>query len=88
MGIRQSYTGQGIGKKLMSAMEEWRPTAGIIRLELTVMSHNLYAIALYRHVGFQQEGKKLRFLLVNGTYVDEFIMSKLYEENNNSGLTL
>lgn len=84
IGVRQAHTGQGIGKNLMSAMEEWRPTAGISRLELTVMSHNIHAIALYHKVGFKQEGIKPKSLLVNGTYVDEFIMGKLYEDNNSS----
>nr|WP_246317982.1 GNAT family N-acetyltransferase [Paenibacillus taichungensis] len=88
IGIRQAHTGQGIGKNLISAMEEWRPTAGITRLELTVMSHNFNAIALYHKVGFKQEGIKPKSLLVNGTYVDEIIMGKLYEDMNKSSLTL
>lgn len=88
IGIRQAHTGQGIGKNLISALEEWRPTAGITRLELTVMSHNFNAIALYHKVGFKQEGLKPMSLLVNGTYVDEIIMGKLYEDNNKSSLVL
>lgn len=57
-------------------------------LELTVMSYNFNAIALYHKVGFKQEGIKPKSLLVNGTYVDEIIMGKLYEDMNKSSLTL
>ncbi|WP_145409523.1 HAD-IIIA family hydrolase [Paenibacillus xylanexedens] len=81
IGVRKAYAGRGIGTRLMAALEMWRSSAGITRLELTVMSHNHTAIGLYHKIGFVQEGKKVKSLLVDGAYVDEYMMSKLYERD-------
>ncbi|MDR6224982.1 RimJ/RimL family protein N-acetyltransferase [Desmospora profundinema] len=77
VGIRQTYTGQGIGTRLFTAGENWARQNGIHRLELTVMVHNRAALALYPKRGFQVEGIRRDSLLVDGRYVDEYGMSKL-----------
>jgi RimJ/RimL family protein N-acetyltransferase len=77
MGILQTYTGQGIGARLLTALETWARTHALHRLELTVMTHNVRAIRLYTRMGFAIEGTKRHALLVNGTYVDEYAMAKL-----------
>lgn len=41
------------------------------------MVHNYAALALYRKMGFQQEGIKRDSLWVEQRYVDEYLMSKL-----------
>ena len=79
IGILQAFTGQGIGTKLFMAMEDWACQRGITRLDLTVMAHNQAGIALYKKQGFAIEGTKRRSLLVNGNYVDEYIMAKILE---------
>ena len=79
IGILQAFTAQGIGTKLFIAMEEWARQRGITRLDLTVMSHNHAGIALYKKCGFEIEGTKRRSLLVDGNYVDEYIMAKILE---------
>ncbi|WP_211745765.1 GNAT family protein [Paenibacillus sp. Marseille-Q4541] len=76
IGIKQKCTGQGLGGKLFSAMEEWCQKKGLHRLELTVMSHNTAAFRLYQKVGFQVEGTKKHSLLIDGTYIDEYFMAK------------
>jgi RimJ/RimL family protein N-acetyltransferase len=77
MGILQAFTGQGLGMKVFTVLEEWALKSNIHRLELTVMSHNERAINLYRKMGYQMEGIKKDSLLVNGAYVDEYYMAKL-----------
>ena len=77
MGILSSYTGKGIGKLLFNSGEEWAKKHNVTRLELTVMTHNVNAIKLYEKVGFTREGVKIKSLLVDGEYVDEFYMSKI-----------
>jgi RimJ/RimL family protein N-acetyltransferase len=77
VGILQEYTGQGLGKQLFKALEEWAIDHRIHRLELTVMSHNERAIHLYRKMGFKREGIKKDSLRVNGQYVDEYYMAKI-----------
>ena len=77
IGVLETYWGRGIGKHLMHALESWAMENNFHRLELTVMSHNERAIALYTKCGFEREGLKRDSLLVNGKYVNEFYMSKL-----------
>lgn len=76
-GVLKGYWGRGIGKQLMQALESWATENNFHRLELTVMSYNKRAVALYTKCGFEQEGIKRDSLLVNGKYVNEFYMSKL-----------
>ncbi|WP_191089566.1 GNAT family N-acetyltransferase [Paenibacillus spiritus] len=65
-GIASEYTGQGIGTKLFRELEDWACSTGLVRLELTVMTHNERALALYRKCGFGIEGTKRRSLRVDG----------------------
>src|SRR4030066_85253 len=55
-------------------MEQWAKRKDIHRLELNVVTHNEAAVALYRKVGFEIEGKKKHSLLINNTYADEYWM--------------
>jgi RimJ/RimL family protein N-acetyltransferase len=79
ISVLQAFSGQGIGTQLIQALERWAAGHGIHRLELTVMAHNERAIGLYRKRGFQIEGRKRHALLIEGAYVDEYIMSKLLD---------
>jgi RimJ/RimL family protein N-acetyltransferase len=77
IGVLQEFAGQGIGTRLFDAADTWAQQHGIHRLELTVMTHNEAAIALYTRRGFQIEGTRRHSLHVNGQYVDEYLMAKL-----------
>ncbi|MFC4161539.1 GNAT family N-acetyltransferase [Chitinimonas lacunae] len=68
---------QGIGRALFDAAETWAISAGLWRLELSVMRHNEAARALYRAVGFEEEGIRRAALYWNGQAVDEVMMAKL-----------
>jgi RimJ/RimL family protein N-acetyltransferase len=76
-GILRGFTSQGIGKKLFEKMEQWAKRKDIHRLELNVVAHNEAAVALYRKMGFEIEGKKKHSLLIDDTYADEYWMAKL-----------
>jgi RimJ/RimL family protein N-acetyltransferase len=80
-GVLRSFTSQGIGSSLFEELERWGRKNKILRLELTVMAHNEAAIALYRKMGFEIEGKKQHSLFINGSYVDEYCMAKLLPSN-------
>lgn len=77
IGILQDHVGQGIGRQLFEALEQWASRQQLHRLELTVMCHNERAIRLYRKMGFQTEGVKRDSLWINGKYVDEYYMARI-----------
>lgn len=77
IGILKDYRGRGYGTVLFQKMEQWARESGITRLELTVMTQNEQARHLYEKMGFIIEGKKERSMIVDGTAVDEYYMSKL-----------
>ena len=79
IGIRQKFTGQGIGKQLFEALELWAVDHKIHRLELTVMCHNARAIHLYQKMGYTIEGVKQDSLWIEGRYVDEYYMAKILD---------
>ncbi|WP_459501156.1 N-acetyltransferase family protein [Bacillus sp. C1] len=77
IGILQEYSGKGIGTILFKEIEKWARLHDVWRLELTVMAHNTRAQALYKKVGFKQEGIKKASLIVDGKNIDEYYMAKL-----------
>ncbi len=78
MGIRQAHTGRGLGRALFEALLAWAAEQpGLHRLELTVMTHNERAVALYQKMGFEIEGRRKHSLRVNNAWVDEYEMAKL-----------
>jgi RimJ/RimL family protein N-acetyltransferase len=79
LGVLQAYWNRRVGQSLLRAMEHWVRTKGLHRLELTVQKRNTRAVALYERAGFQVEGTKRHSLIVNGEYLDEWLMSKLID---------
>jgi RimJ/RimL family protein N-acetyltransferase len=77
IGVRQLHTGQGIGRRLLAELESWARANGVLRLELTVMTHNERAVGLYRKMGYHVEGTRRAGLLVENAMVDELWMAKL-----------
>lgn len=82
IGILKEYQGKGAGSALLKRLETLALERGLVRLELTVMTHNERAVALYTRSGFQIEGTKVKSLNVGGSWVDEFYMAKVIGERN------
>lgn len=80
VGVLQEHTGKKLGRTLMEGLEHFAHHAGIHRLELTVMSHNARALRLYEKMQYRIEGMRRESLHINGSYVDEFSMSKLLSD--------
>ena len=78
IGISEKFRGQGVGRTLFASLDKWAIENKLHRLELTVMTTNTAAIGLYEKSGFIKEGLKTNSLFVNGQYVDEYYMAKLY----------
>ncbi|MBA9004831.1 GNAT family N-acetyltransferase [Thermomonospora cellulosilytica] len=77
MGVRASHTGRGVGRALLEAAVAEARSRGLTRLELTVMTHNRRALALYTRCGFQVEGLRRASAIVRGDTVDEYYMGLL-----------
>ena len=79
VGILSGGRGKGIGKKLFCELDLWAKENNISRLELTVMCPNSMAKQLYEKNGFEVEGTKRNSIFMNGKYIDEYYMSKIYK---------
>ncbi len=77
IGILKEFRGQGIGTKLFRHLDEWAKAHHISRLELTVVTQNEMAVALYKKSGFEIEGTKRNSLLIDHVFYDEYYMAKL-----------
>lgn len=77
VGVRKSWQGRGIGTALFEAAGAWAARGGVHRLQLTVAAGNDRAHALYRRLGFIDEGVFRRALRVRGTFRDERLMGRL-----------
>ncbi|RLQ92432.1 GNAT family N-acetyltransferase [Falsibacillus albus] len=79
MMIGEKYRGRGIGKLLLSALMDWAEKNPVIeKVSLGVFSTNERAIALYKKMGFIEEGRKIKeFKFDDDVYVDDILMYKL-----------
>ena len=77
IGISEAFTGRGIGRSLMDALESWARASGAQRLELRVLVQNERAIALYQRCGFAIEGHMRGEFCIGGKLVDAYAMGKL-----------
>lgn len=75
MGVLKAHRGQGIGERLLEATIDGARRFGLQKIELSVYSSNEPAIALYRKLGFVEEGLKKRGRLVDDIYDDVLLMA-------------
>ena len=66
---------RGVGSALMKEALNWARRSGITKVELHVFPHNEPAIALYRKLGFAEEGLRNRQYRIAGHYVDAILMA-------------
>ena len=79
IGIAPGWQGRGIGRALITRLLDWADNwAGVLRVELTVHADNERAIALYRSMGFEEEGRHRAYAMKDGRYVDALCMARLH----------
>jgi L-phenylalanine/L-methionine N-acetyltransferase len=79
LGVAASWQGRGVGRQLMTHLLDWADNwANVLRVELHVHADNDRAMALYRSLGFVEEGRHTAFSLKNGRYVDSFSMARMH----------
>ncbi|WP_437916386.1 GNAT family N-acetyltransferase [Sorangium sp. So ce302] len=77
IAVHQGHQRQGVGRALMNALLRWaRSNPRVEKVELQVRSSNEPAIALYRSLGFVEEGRKTRRLKIGpNEYLDDVYMA-------------
>jgi len=76
IAIREGWRDSGLGTLLVNAILDWMRTRGVEKACLEVFSSNGRAMALYRKLGFEEEGRRRGQFKVRGEYVDDLIMAK------------
>lgn len=78
MAVALEWQGQGIGRQLLTGLLEvadnWMK---LRRVELSVYADNQTAIALYRKLGFEDEGLLRDYAIRDGQFTDALIMARL-----------
>jgi RimJ/RimL family protein N-acetyltransferase len=78
MMVAAPWRGRGVGTALVAAAIDWARARGLHKLTLSVFSHNDAAIALYRKLGFVDEGlRKKQIRRANGELWDLIEMGLL-----------
>ena len=78
ISVRQAYWQQGIGRALLKSIIGWaRANVMLTKMDLSVRADHRAAIALYRSVGFVDEGRRSRQLKVDGIDFDTIEMGLL-----------
>jgi ribosomal protein S18 acetylase RimI-like enzyme len=79
MGVIADYRRQGIGEKLVLTTLEQAKEIGLTRIELTVREPNKAAFALYKKLGFVEEGVHRNAARVDSNYEDVISMALLFD---------
>lgn len=62
MMVARDWRGRGVGTALVEAAIEWARERGLHKLSLGVFPQNEPALALYRKLGFVEEGRRARHI--------------------------
>lgn len=84
MGIIPAYRGRGLGRQLIETTLDAAHRQGIVRVELSAYTDNTRAIALYRKVGFVEEGVERDAACIDGRYRDMVIMATIDKANRDA----
>jgi ribosomal protein S18 acetylase RimI-like enzyme len=75
MGVHRDFRGQGIGRRLMEAALAQARALRLEKIELQVFTANKPALALYKKLGFIEEGLRQRARCVDGVYDDILLLA-------------
>jgi len=79
ISVCEEWQRRGVGTRLMESVidlaDQW---LGALRIELTVFTDNVAALALYRKFGFEVEGVHRAYALRDGNFADVTAMARLH----------
>lgn len=74
--VRADWRGRGVGRALMTGAIAWAHSSPLEKLSLAVYAHNLPALALYRSLGFHEEGRRVgEYRFADGSMRDDVLMA-------------
>jgi RimJ/RimL family protein N-acetyltransferase len=78
MGIIPNWRNKGLGSLMLLTLLEWvQNHQEIEKINLNVLSNNHRAIELYKKIGFQEEGRRIKaFKFSTSEYVDDILMTR------------
>ena len=79
ISLLEEYTGQGIGFRLMTLMEQWARDHGAHRISDSVRQKNMRGVAFYLKCGFQIEGLAVQDAFINGEWHNTYYIGKVLE---------
>ncbi|HEX4882820.1 MAG TPA: GNAT family N-acetyltransferase [Casimicrobiaceae bacterium] len=79
MGVLRDYRGRGIGRRLIAAALA-AAEGRFEQVDLDVYGNNVAAQALYRSVGFVEQGRKRGGRKLDGAYDDILLMTRFLKE--------
>ncbi len=72
--------GHGYGRRMMTQICDYlRDFAGLRKVSLEVLASNARAVALYRSLGFEDEGRLKSQYFTGGRFEDVLILSRLFQ---------
>ncbi|OFZ46037.1 MAG: hypothetical protein A2381_00150 [Bdellovibrionales bacterium RIFOXYB1_FULL_37_110] len=76
IGVHKSFINIGIGRALISTLIDWAKENPVIKkISLGVLSENIPAIALYKKMGFIEEGRFIKEIkLSDEKFIDNIFM--------------
>ena len=74
MAVAPEWRRRGVGSALLAECIRWARETGVEKLVLTVYPHNEGALALYRKLGFKEEGRLTGHSKKSIGYLDEIVM--------------
>jgi ribosomal protein S18 acetylase RimI-like enzyme len=76
IAVHKGFQSCGIGTQLMERIIEWaKESESVEKIELNVRASNAQAIALYKKMGFLEEGCLKRHVKTRNGYIDDILMA-------------
>ncbi|MGA9113959.1 MAG: GNAT family protein [Candidatus Dormiibacterota bacterium] len=79
--IDRDRCGRGYATEAVGAVTRWAfTTAGLHRLQASVMPHNLASIRVLEKAGYRREGLSVRYLKIAGSWRDHLLFARTVED--------
>jgi len=83
MMVEKAYRCRGVGESLLATLLLWAEDNPFIeKVSTSLLSTNNGALALYKKLGFSEEGRKVDEVKFDNTYIDEILLYKITRKFN------